>query len=1161
MSNSPSSKSSEASKTDSKSVSKSDSDSGSEIKIPEDAYQYMDTIDIKNVDPADFIRNYDPECVRKLSNFASSNPQFLFDHENHVPLTRENLKVYSPKLLKIIEEIERQDAQDMQKHGRKFKHFIFSTIKSGTGGAKIIATALIDILGMNLGYTAKRVGEKSEGEEEIKEARKKLDMEVLGALEEHALENPYEHMEGGKKKEKIWKKIELSSEKKLLTTKFNNFFALSSVGVYQQPISITMRKEILRIFNSRTESGNSYGEKARIMVMDGGFKEGIDLFDVKYVHIFEPQTTPADQKQVIGRGTRLCGQKGLVFHPRRGWNLYVNIYDSIFPDETQFAFMNSQTAFDLYMKALGIDMRLVNLTSAMENICIEGSIDYNLNRSIHGFKIDTTRHSSDSYSPVGSASARSDRAAASEVAEEHARVTQYVDDNFSQFKWDDVEMKKMCGGAAPTIVKYTPTQGFISNYFTPANPYKGMLLYNSVGTGKTCTAIATATASFEKEGYTILWVTRTTLKNDIWKNMFDMVCSHSIREKIEAGVKIPERQPERMKLLSKAWSIRPMSYKQFSNLVSGKNSFYTDLLKRNGQQDPLRKTLIIIDEAHKLYGDSGLSTIEQPDMGLFYDAVMKSYEVSGENSCRLIMMTATPITKSPMEIVQLLNLCRERRHRITDNFESFATEYLDQNGYFSPTGRVKFLNEIAGYISYLNREKDARSFAQPIVKYVKVNILDGPTYREQDVSLMRKLLNNDLDKYKTEINNIKEIKKGNKEASAAFVSLKKVCDNYDGKMNKACGKITNQTRKVIRGYITDHNKILSDKTKSVRDSIKEFKTRRKEILKEISLQAKIDKLKKQKGGKGDDDDSDFDEDEEIDEIRDLVTDYDKYRESSFYKIKNKCFLKPKLQTFESYHTIVHLRNKIATLKDQIILKKEEYRVMNNNYKKRITLIKKTIQDPAEVKRQLDNIKEIILDAKENQKDLLEDFRHDIKQSVKAIKEQKKMLLKAFREAVQVNKERQKELNKENKKIDKENEEIEIDIEDLVKFIKDDEVVHMINKTIAEMKDELDKMAESFAEENAAKEQKKQEIADAKEQKARDMAAAKDKKARDAALLKEQKAREAAEAKEKKALAAAEAKEQKAQADLEAKEKKLEEKTRKHLEKQSLNKTAKVRSKY
>ena len=359
----------------------------------QDSYEiYVKNIDPSTVDPLDFKISYDPACVQKLGNFGSSNARYLFDHKSHEPLTREKLKVISPKLLKIVEEIERQDAQDMRNHGKKFKHFVFSNLKSGTGGAKIIATALMDVLGMNLGYSAERKGKEAKKEvplvisspsataDQKTNVSRKSNEDIFENIMEDAVEDLAEskgrarassyggsymrqpvmhqsymrqpvmvHLQQGGAPD-IWKKVRLHDEDELLATKYNNFFLLSSVGVFQQPLSVVMRKEILRIFNSRKteddDGGNSYGEKARIMVMDGGFKEGIDLFDIKYIHVFEPQTTLADQKQVIGRGTRLCGQKGLVFHPRSGWDLHVNIYDSIIPEETRFSLMDARTVFD-----------------------------------------------------------------------------------------------------------------------------------------------------------------------------------------------------------------------------------------------------------------------------------------------------------------------------------------------------------------------------------------------------------------------------------------------------------------------------------------------------------------------------------------------------------------------------------------------------------------------------------------------------------------------------------------------------------------------------------------------------------------------------------------------------------------------------------------------
>ena len=236
------------------------------------------------------------------------------------------------------------------------------------------------------------------------------------------------------------------------------------------------------------------------------------------------------------------------------------------------------------------------------------------------------------------------------------------------------------------------------------------LLGDCTVTHNTCCAIATATSSFEKEGYTILWVTRTTLKSDIWKNMFDQVCSIVIQERIKSGQNIPVDFSKRMRLLSKSWKIKPISYKQFSNLVSGKNQLYKELVGINGSQDPLKRTLLIIDEAHKLYGGSDLSAIERPNMPKLHSAIMNSYARSGDESVKVLLMTATPITNDAMELLKLLNLCREQQ--LPTTYEKFSEIYLNEFGKFTKRGMRSYLDDIAGTISYLSREKDARQFAQ-----------------------------------------------------------------------------------------------------------------------------------------------------------------------------------------------------------------------------------------------------------------------------------------------------------------------------------------------------------------------------------------------------------------------------------------------------------------
>jgi hypothetical protein len=434
-------------------------------------------------------------------------------------------------------------------------------------------------------------------------------------------------------------------------------------------------------------------------------------------------------------------------------------------------------------------------------------------------------------------------------------MRQYVRDYFSQYTWEPVLMENNCvpkkggkqsGGA--TIMTYTPTQAFVSSFFTPSNPLKGMLLWHSVGTGKTCTAIATATSSFEKEGYTILWVTRTTLKNDIWKNMFDQVCHEIIKLKIEnQGIVIPSNNSDRMKLLSKSWRVRPMSYKQFSNLVSQKNQIYETMVKINGKEDPLRKTLLVIDEAHKLYGGGDLSSIETPDMVALHASLMNSYIMSGQNSVKLLLMTATPIQTDPMELIKMVNLFKMPDKQIPDNFDLFSEEYLDSNGFFTPSGLHKFRNETAGYISYLNREKDARQFSQPVVSVIQTNVYSKQLLKQNKnatrkfYSGMKKEIENKLKSLK----NMATLKANDK--PKGYDTLKKICENYEyPKSRTACKKIVASYKKEADNAFKEEKLLAKQEVNDYKEIVNGLQTIMKADIDEATVN-EINPLKYRKG--------------------------------------------------------------------------------------------------------------------------------------------------------------------------------------------------------------------------------------------------------------------------------------------------------------------------
>ena len=919
------------------------------------------------------------KCMRQTENWSKILPVHKLDSTKFNPeKVTAAIHESSPKLEQLFRIIEQVDANDMATHGKLFKHFIFSDVKEEGYGAKILASAFI-----------------AKGFKNLITFQMKVNRQMAPKLV---------LLEAGP------------------DGKDKSFGILSSSAIFNSEFNQKFKKKVLQTYNKRPE--NIQGADMRFIILDSGFKEGIDLFDVKYVHIFELSMTIADLKQTIGRATRTCGQKGLNFEPNVGWPLYVYNYYVAVPAAIQAAYKASKpellekdeenifrkgdkfkdatmlySTFDKTLNVLaeqlyklapvlstdfpltenihrtdditylyditeqnasagGGGARKVKDTINCKGKCgvrttndIPASVDFlrkvykkyghnlaalpakntraylcdymsqspdycsqvnkdwaeraamvpdlmdkaakkasnaeiadeiarakaaratakvaratakvaratakanakndramaratlkanramaratakvakataqanrttarataqaksipkirkktmrknkKLSKSISPYKLQIapfTKKRTSSSRGTGTSSAARRRSSsvpkstsplkiANEVMQQldlvpyvkpmddrdyaiveytgkedpklkmkqpgppktklnFTKMRDFIKTNFAEnFTWGEIVIENKCGetpkpqenatsegvgasiavggasmGGASRVMKLNPSQDFVRTFFTPASPYKGFLLWQSVGTGKTCTAIATATSTFEREGYTILWITRNTLRSDVYKNMFDDVCHLVLAEKMQKeGLTIPDDQSKRRRLLSQNW-IEPISYKTFSNMLSAsRHNVYKDkLIARNGSEDILRKTLIIIDEAHKLYGGD-LKRMEQPDMHIMESLLQKSYAISGKDSARLLIMTATPFTNSPMELFKLINLCKEESEHITVNPEKFKSTYMGADNLLSQAGIKKLADELSGYISYLNREQDPTQFAQPIM--------------------------------------------------------------------------------------------------------------------------------------------------------------------------------------------------------------------------------------------------------------------------------------------------------------------------------------------------------------------------------------------------------------------------------------------------------------
>jgi hypothetical protein len=834
-------------------------------------------------------------CIRNTGTWANVKPEHKFDSPKFdKDIVKRDLYLLSPKIDEMIKKINLLDEQDMINDNKYYKHIIYSDV-SGVYGAKMVASSLI-ANNFSLVYS---------------------------------------------------NKFDLRQD---IIDKNKTFGLLTTSTVYKKPLTTKLKKNMMTRINERPSNIN--GENMRIIILDSGYKEGLDVFDVKYMHILEPLVTKAEYTQVIGRGTRYCGQSGLPFIPNVGWPLNIYRYNIKYDSDI--------TIHDLYLKHSNTNISAFNFIADIEAIIIASAVDTPLTENLHLLRdknnrfydsliiknnikaekskrkdyievvnnirgkiytndniIDCKKNCQGMLEDFPSANALLIIAVVFIIEKVGARVDniivknkklymgniknkvnnyikdndlieylnnkhpkpllcniidknqnfcdainkiwmnpinflklygdqiidklnyyktnniindknyadamrfiyeyknklihkkqvfepeppktkltniqlyKYIEKHFASYKWDNIDIINKCVSISDDIVKdkkdynlvsFSNTQNFVQKFLTPQSPYKGMFLFHSVGSGKTCTAISTATNTFDREGYKILWVTRHTLKEDIWKNMFGDVCNIIIQERLKNGEILPSTKAKRMEFLGKNW-LMPISYKQFTNLIKGKNKYYKHMVDLNGSEDPFRKTLIIIDEIHKIYSSS-LSALEKPNPEVLQSMIQNSYKVSGKDSLKLLLMTATPITDDHMSSVKILNLLLENIERFPEDFENFKKIFCNENGLFTENGSHEFMNRITGLVSYIDRTNDRSQFAYPIINDILIDV-NRQHNNDNGLSEINKNINEYENKLKDENLKKDEIKE-----------LKKIITNMK-KEKKVANKLNNEPKDVI----------------------------------------------------------------------------------------------------------------------------------------------------------------------------------------------------------------------------------------------------------------------------------------------------------------------------------------------------------------------------
>lgn len=286
-----------------------------------------------------------------------------------------------------------------------------------------------------------------------------------------------------------------------------------------------------------------------------------------------------------------------------------------------------------------------------------------------------------------------------------------VDKQFSEYKTKPFHVENGCNIKTKSLV-LSNTQKLVSEYFTPENP-NGFFVWASVGSGKSLLAV-NLFKHFQEQGFSCIFITRTTLKKDIDKAI---------------------------NMLPLQDSIPRFSYKQLSNICKRKGANYLQLLnlarKKNKEtKDPFYRCLVIIDEAHKLY-TKDLKAQELHDINIIESMIFNSYSESKEDRARIVLMSATPITEDPMEFIKLFNLIIVKpKERF--NIKKFEQDFLDEKGNFSKETSVVFQEKIKGLVSYLDLTNDFRYFAKVKYNEMLVPISKTPSVAT-DLNICKKL--------------------------------------------------------------------------------------------------------------------------------------------------------------------------------------------------------------------------------------------------------------------------------------------------------------------------------------------------------------------------------------------------------------------------------------
>jgi superfamily II DNA or RNA helicase len=266
--------------------------------------------------------------------------------------------------------------------------------------------------------------------------------------------------------------------------------------------------------------------------------------------------------------------------------------------------------------------------------------------------------------------------------------------NFSRYKLPEIFLDDSdpCNDVkiGSEIRKY---QEFVSQYLNYNSPYKDILLYHGLGSGKTRTAINVYNILYNySPGWNVFILLKATLRDSTW------------RHELERWLQTEEKE------------FRNANISFISYDASNADKQFFDKVK---SADASKKSMYIIDEVHNFISNVYTNLVEKQGRRALsiYEHIIQ--DKKDNDSVRVILISGSPAINSPFELAILFNLLRPN---IFPSSESqFNQLYILSNNYnlINPANVNNFQRRIMGLVShYIGSTPDY--YAKEIIHYVDV---------------------------------------------------------------------------------------------------------------------------------------------------------------------------------------------------------------------------------------------------------------------------------------------------------------------------------------------------------------------------------------------------------------------------------------------------------